>query len=247
MKDNLLLFDDSLPSISYITRTVTAGEELEMVKRYINYLINKYSNLSTKHVAIFVEPLITTGYPDIVIIEYYSSKNNLWNEQRLKLDKNALKILFEINNAKYTSIKMLSDILGFSEKEITKKINLLAECDLIHISKNNKSIQKIKLNKYSGIKKIISIEAKIDKWKEALQQAARNICFSTESYVLLNKSSCNSNIINECKKMGVGIILVNGKIEQILKSEVRNYPTSYISLEFNEWINNYRYTRGELK
>ena len=232
--NSITIFNNTIPEINYIARSNTLGDEFDMVVKYINNFISKHANLKEKKYAIFIEPCIPTGYPDIVIVEYYNSQN--MNNSSILLDKTCLKILFEINANNYTSVSSLSAKLGFSTKEVLKAANILSSNHLIHFSNNKESIRKKKLNTYSGIKKIISIEAKIDKWREALIQASKNTCFSTDSYILINKKECNQEIISECQKHGIGIILVNGKIETVLKCEHRPYPVSYISFEFNEWI-----------
>lgn len=235
--NSITIFDHTIKSINYIARSNTLGDEFDMVVKYINDFISKHTKLKEKKFAIFIEPCIPTGYPDIVIVEYYNLQN-MKNNSAI-LNKTCLKILFEINNSNFTSVSSLSSKLGFSEKDVLKAVNILDLNHLIHFSSNKKSIRKTKLSTYSGIKRIISIEAKIDKWREALSQASKNTCFSTDSYILINKKVCNQEIIAECRKHGIGIILVNGKIETVLKCEHRPYPVSYISFEFNEWIKKY--------
>ena len=232
----VMIFNHSMPQIGYIARTNTKGDEFDMVNQYIQYIIEKYNNFSKKKAAIFIEPQINTGYPDIVIVEYYDCLQNTWNEHRRKLTVNDFKILFEIQKQKNTSLQLLSEMLGFTLLDIQKSVIRLYDSNLIHFSKTKKSVRNVRLQNYCRISKIISIEAKIDKWSDAIRQATKNVWFSTESYILMNKDSCNSLITDKCKKYGIGIILVNGKIEKILDSERRNFPVSYTSLQFNEWI-----------
>ncbi len=234
--DNIKVFYNSVPEINYIARTTTRGNEFEMVNKYIEYLFSKYRLLKKKKVVIFVEPQIDTGYPDIVIVEYFDCKNDIWNESRTKLTNSDLKILFEIQTRKNISISDLCCLLGFSKDDIQKSIVKLHNCKLIHLSKTKKFIRNVPLNSYCRICKIISLEAKVDKWSEAIRQATNNIWFATESYVLLNKSNCNLEMIEKCKNQGVGIVLLNGKIKKVLESEYRDFPVSYSSIQFNEWI-----------
>ncbi|WHX48983.1 hypothetical protein QNH46_23535 [Paenibacillus woosongensis] len=55
--------------------------------------------------------------------------------------------------------------------------------------------------------KVIAIEAKLTKWKTALQQAYRNQCFADLSYVLLPETEINnaSRYSLEFRKRGVGL------------------------------------------
>lgn len=232
----IMVFSHSLPKIGYIARTTTKGSEFDMVNQYIDYIVKKYKMLERKNIAIFIEPQIDTGYPDIVIVEYYENTKDIWNENRTKLSSKDMKVLFEIQNRKNISIVNLCSLLGFSEIEMKKIVIRLHQCNLIHLSKTQEYIRNVQLSAYCRIKKIISIEAKIDKWSEAIRQASHNVWFSTESYILMNKENCNQEIIDKCKKQGLGIILVNGKVIQVLDSEKRTFPVSYSSLIFNEWL-----------
>lgn len=233
---NVIIFNSSCNDIGYIARTNTVGKEFDMVKRYINFLLQKYSKMKTKKAAIFVEPQLETGYPDIVVVEYYSMPNLSWNKYRNSLGSTDLKILFYVQNNKNLSVEKISNTLGFSLDTVKKSVRRLSSCGLIYLSKHKTYVRNVRLNKYCRVHKVIAIEAKIDKWNEAIRQANNNIWFSTESYVLMNKDSCSSTITETCQNLGIGIILVNGKIETILKSSKRSFPVSYASLQFNEWI-----------
>lgn len=242
---DIKIFGHSLPKIGYIARTTTKGNEFDMVNQYIDYILNKYRSLKKKKVAIFIEPQIDTGYPDIVIVEYLNCTKDIWNEYRNKLSNADLKILFEIQLRKNISANDLCNLLGFSQDEVQKSVMRLYQCNLVHLSKTKKHIRNVQLNSYCHINKVIAIEAKIDKWSEAIRQAAKNIWFSTESYILMNKENCNEEIVQKCKEQGIGIILVNGKVKKSLESQRRNFPISYSSLEFNEWIHRYSHLKEE--
>lgn len=58
--------------------------------------------------------------------------------------------------------------------------------------------------------KVIAIEAKLKKWKQALQQAYRNQCFADLSYVLLPITEVNKALKydREFDKRGVGLCSV---------------------------------------
>ncbi len=227
----------SLPELGYVARTSTQGAESKMVDKFVSFLIKRYQKLNSVGVLIFIEPQIDSGYPDIVIVEYSLSAK--YNFTRRSLTVNDMKILYQIHMEGKTSAIILSDKLGYSIIEVEKSLKILAELKFINIFKNG-NIVRINNKSYSPIKKIISVEAKVDKWATAIIQAERNIWFATESYILLNKTNCNESIYSECKDKGLGIILVNGTVKMILKSEKRDYPVSYGSLQFNEWLNKFK-------
>ncbi|MDR1563389.1 MAG: hypothetical protein LBS74_00320 [Oscillospiraceae bacterium] len=233
---NVKIYTKSIPEIKYFSRQATQGQEFEMVKSFITYIEKKYSKLTYKKIAIFIEPQIGTGYPDIVLVEYYEKKVSQNSEFRKLLTDNDLKVLLEVQRRKNTSVFELSNLLGYQVEEIKRILSKLYKANFVHISSTLNYVRNVPLGEYFEVKKIISIEAKIDKWSEAIRQAATNSWFSSESYVLLNKESCSETIINKCKQQGIGVILVNGKIEKKLESNVNRLPVSYVSLKFNEWI-----------
>ena len=243
--ENVLIFNGSDTDIGYIARTNTLGKEFDMVNQYIHFLINKYSKLKSKKAAIFIEPQIETGYPDIVVVEFYSLPNKQWNPKRQSLNSTDFKILYFVQAKKNSSVIQIADTLGFSQEITHRAVIKLNSCGLVHLSKSGKYVRNVRLQAYCRICKIISIEAKIDKWNEAIRQANNNVWFSTESYVLMNKDTCSSAIQENCKINGIGIILINGKIKTVLPSAQRKFPVSYASLQFNEWI--FRFINKEAK
>jgi hypothetical protein len=73
---------------------------------------------------------------------------------------------------------------------------------------------------------VIAIEAKLSKWRSAMQQAYRNRCFADKSYVLLPLEVAETACLyeHEFEKHGVGICsLQNGHIT-ILKEAIIDEP-----------------------
>lgn len=233
---NIQIFNHSIHDIGYISRTVTYGEEYEMVLDFIDCYLKSRKNLKNKQIAIFIEPQIDTGYPDIVIVDYYITKGLSWVNTRYKLTNNDLKILFEIQKNRSISINKLKSSLGFSENELEKIITNLANCKLIYKYADSGSVRNVRLKSYCIIKNVIAIEAKIDKWNEAIRQATNNTWFATESYILMKKDKCNDAIMKTCEERGIGIYLTNGKNKKVLGSNRKTIPVSYSTLQFNEWI-----------
>ena len=230
------VFSGSFPEIGYFSRTHTQGKEYEMVTRYVSYLIKKYDKLRNKRAAIFVEPQLDTGYPDIVVAEFSSVPTLSWKSARYGLTSTEIKILHYIQATKNVGIETISNTLGYPISSVEKSVRRLYKSGLINISKSGQYVRNIQLRKYCRIKRIIAIEAKIDKWQEAIRQAENNTWFATESYILMNKSTCSTSIRELCRSKGIGIIYVNGTIKTDLLSDKREFPVSYASLQFNEWI-----------
>lgn len=240
MHGKVIIFNNTIQKIKFFSRSKTQGEEMNMVEQYVHHVIK--TNRRTKtNLAIFYEPQLEFGYPDLVLVEYRDCGSLQWNNIREKLDITDLKILYEINRMKTVEIDYFVSILGYSRKEIRNCLLKLEKACLIKI--RGERVLRLPLNSYSCVNKIIAIEAKIDKWDAAIKQAKNSYTFATEVYVLLNKKKCTDSIIERCRNDGLGIILVNGKVEKALKAAKNPYPVSYTSLLFNEWIQ--RFIQGE--
>lgn len=228
-----LFFSKTNEAINYHSRTSTQGEELKMVKGFISSFLSKKKK---RNVAIFIEPQLPSGYPDIVIVEYSTMRNLQYNEDRFKLNDVDLRILFHIMQFNSISQKQIEFSLGFSRQRIEKAIYLLQKSDMIKVSPTGNYIRKREVKSFFKITNIISIEAKIGKWHDVVDQSYTNQWFSSQSYILLN--NCPTPDCEEiCKKEGVGILYADGKGYQIFsKSNFRKLPVSFMSLQFNEWI-----------
>ena len=229
------IINQSMPEIGYIARTTTPGEEFEMVSRFLDHLILHYSGLKRKNALVFLEPQIETGYPDIVIAEYFTSPSHK-NETRDRLNNDDLRILFHIQQRKNVKLSQLSNDLGFSAKDAVRSVKRLSKAGLVNLSKKKTHVRNVPLRSYCTITRLISIEAKLDKWSDAVRQAEYNTWFSSDSFIMLNKEKCNASIREKCQKEGIGIILLNGNVKTELKCTTHEFPSSYASLQFNEWV-----------
>ena len=237
--DNRLpILSNSLCEIGYTSRTSAQGKEFLMVQQFVEYLNEKYRKYTNKKAMIFIEPQIETGFPDIVIVEFYSFPPIGWNAARSNLNTTDLKILFFIQTSSDLTIDRISCILGFPREIVEETILRLKNARMIKLFKNGK-VSKVPLERYCRIKKIVAVEAKINKWNEAIRQANNNAWFSTESYVLLNKNNFSKRVSDTCNKYGVGIMLLNGVLKRAKDSTYRSFPVSFASLQFNEWLIRY--------
>ena len=227
------LFNSTNLNINYRSRTSTQGEEFEMVKGFIGEFLK---NSKRKNTAVFIEPQIPSGYPDIVIVEYSSMKKILPNETRMKLDNTDLKILFHILQHNIILKTKIGHELGFSKQQVEKTIDFLVKSDMIQVSSTGNYVRKRRMQSFFKIKKIISIEAKIGKWHDVIEQSYTNQWFSSESYILLHSlPTAKCEIM--CRKDGTGIMYFNNnKYQTLVESAHRDLPVSYMSLLFNEWI-----------
>ncbi|MBU4487280.1 MAG: hypothetical protein KKD38_10185 [Candidatus Delongbacteria bacterium] len=231
---NIILFHENMPAISFNARKTTQGPEIELVKNFLNKRIsqlkkNKYSY------AIFIEPQIDASFPDIVIAEYDKTKFENWNNTRNSLNHSDLKIYHHIlKSENVTSIEIIKK-LGVSDKKLTITLERLLASELI--TKKANKWKSADPQKSIGVKKLISVEAKIGNFSKALSQAQINKWFASESYVLTDAKKISNQSKLLSKDAGIGIYSLNqSKINKISNSSSQSYPACFGSLLFNEWI-----------
>ncbi len=70
--------------------------------------------------------------------------------------------------------------------------------------------------------KIITIEAKLQDWKTAIQQASYHKKFSDFSYIAMPSKKCtNENLTDSCKELGIGLISVFNKSKSTLSIKAK--------------------------
>lgn len=78
----------------FFTRNITQGEEFTLVEQFIDFYCEQFLRNNKKcNLAIFIEPRVASGFPDIVFAPYLPSITDNWSDARRKLDVNDLKIL----------------------------------------------------------------------------------------------------------------------------------------------------------
>jgi hypothetical protein len=92
--NQIIVLKNTDPNIGLYTRNATIGEEYAMVEQFIDYYCSKFTNDNKKHnLAVFVEPRIGSGFPDVVFAAYRPSILDSWTNEREKLRVDDLKLL----------------------------------------------------------------------------------------------------------------------------------------------------------
>ncbi len=224
--------------ISLPFRKCKKGHETDLIKSFINKIdINLITQNNKYEFLVLNETCISNHYPDLVLILLDRSKLDYWNEKRLLLKKNDIKILHHLYlSNKKRSIGDLVFELGFNERDIKKILRRLYNAEMIIEVGDCFLIKNIV--RLFFISDIISIEAKIKNWKDAFRQAELNYLFSSESYVLFPEKILNDKVISHNTSLKqVGIIGSNNYKNYIVKKSQKNkIPASYYSWVLNEEI-----------
>ena len=243
MKDIIEIYDN-YQTIGIKNRSITKGEEFNLVRQYIDYRKNSFQSSSEKKMAIFLETKVENAYPDIVFVEYNPDNYSNWNKSREKLEKGDLKILYHLYVKKGGELSDLVNQLGVTWKTAGLSVEKLYDSGLIKREYGKWSlIDEKRISTYS----IQAVEAKINKLNEVLQQSIINKNFASESYALSVVSRLPKEILSKFKKFGIGLCLKNdNSFEIVKKAKPTPIPVGFNSIMFNEWIGRIIYSEGEL-
>jgi DNA-binding MarR family transcriptional regulator len=211
------------------------GPESELVNHFLNYYktVFKDENLSY---CILTEVYAEIGIPDILIIAWDSNIKERWIPERNNLNRQDIKILHHIFSTGRRGVKLdkIGEKLGYKPIDISNSIRRLSDADTVVLEDNFVRI-KDKENTFF-VKKIISIEAKIKNWKQAVNQAEINENFASHSYVLMPHDSVNENMLSSVKG-NIGVLAHTGdKAKFKRKAKKTKLPGSYFSWVLNEYI-----------
>ncbi len=234
------IFNEDIPKINLHCRKILRGPETALVRDFIDYYVDKFLSKNVQDsLAVFIEPHIISGFPDIVFALYNPKIFDKWNKYRVELNTSDLKLFLFIKVKKKISGKMIIDLLKLPEKQTITSLEKLLDAGLI--IREKKQWIPAKLSEIYGIKKLISIEAKLNNMKRVAEQSFINTWFASQSYALSNTINTPFNMLEEFKRCGIGLYCKDKPFKKILEAQKFELPSSYISLQFNEWIGNALY------
>lgn len=233
---SVLHFSKNDHCLGMTMRRAGDGPESKLVDLFISNFEQK-NEKSHRDYAVFCEPLLPTGFPDIVIAEFKKDSYDQWKEFRGHLEVVDFKLLHHLYCVHGANSELISRQLGFSKGEILNSIERLIDANLV--DRRCKKWVPIPLREAYGITSLQAIEAKVDKWSSVLNQAFINKWFASESYVLLPVIKPSKRNQDRASQQGIGIYTLadnRTKIKRFLNAPRGHLPTSYMSWLFNEWI-----------
>ena len=242
--NQVVILNRSQPEIGLYTRNITKGEESVLVKQFINYYCEMFLNNNKKsQLAVFVEPRIESGFPDVVFASYLPSILNNWSDEREKLNIYDLKLLSYLCGTQNLRGAKIIAKLGFSEKQTISSLEKLMDARLISYRSGCWHIRK--LRDVFSITKLIAVEAKLNDIRKVAEQSFHNTWFASHSYALTNASSPNSETVRMLSKYGIGLYCKGSHFTEFVKAKQYTLPSSYLSYQFNEWIGKSVARKGE--
>jgi hypothetical protein len=226
-----IIFKKSMPSIGYLARKRVKGPEHMLIKEFAERILSK----NNSDVAVFWEPLMDTGYPDLIFVYYNPKVFEYWAKNRKLLTVTDIKVLHYLYHCNGAACDTIELALGMSGHKLLSSLERLLDSKMIR--RYSKQWTPHSIKKRYAVKKIVAYEAKMKDWPSAFRQAEMNKWFASESFIVSPVKKPTQKIVNISTKTGVGIYSHNnGYPECISKAQRFNLPSCYASWLFNEWI-----------
>jgi predicted transcriptional regulator len=210
-------------------RSARPGPERRMLKAALRGGLP----VSSVDALILCEAALPTGVPDLIAVEPRRRfELALFKRRRLQLSH--LKILHFLNDSGAATAEETVRLLNQSPGKTSRILKDLQSAGLI--VRQRERFVPCSVSKVFVAKRIVAIEVKMRAWREALEQAAANLWFASHSYILVPALNCLRSICNEAKKLGIGVLVFDGKqTRTVLRPRRHSIPASYGSWLINEW------------
>jgi len=238
MKTNEVIFEACDARIGYQSRKVTLGPEYDLVRDFLRTGLDGTGySFHSDQLAIFIEPRIDSGFPDIVLAEFRSGFYDHWTDARNELTSNELKMLSLLYSLKSADFGKVRTSMRLSSSAVAKSLELLYDAELIERDRSERKWRPLPLDETFGIRRLIAVEAKVCNNQEVLNQAALNRWFASESYAL-TPNKPDATFVERAKRAGVGMVSATRQktFRRCVKPQRFALPSSYASWQFNEWI-----------
>jgi len=213
-----------------LTRTATDGPELDVVRQFLRSGIG--SARPNTRVAVFCEPLLETGYPDVVVVHWQPSRADAWPAARAALTAEDIKLLHFLNGARRVSRDEFGKLSNVRVRE--RSLDRLTAARVVTVSK--RWVRCRPIQEIFAASRIIALEAKVSDWRKGIRQAFLNRWFASESFLLLAKVHEHDRVVEEAQRAGVGVLGATQSLSSPHITPRRDrLPQSYASWLFNEW------------
>ena len=189
---------------------------------------------------IFCEPRLESGFPDLVVVLWNTRAAESWRDARTEVSRNDLRLMHYMHQVGQCDFDHLCSVFGRGARS---SIERLEAADMIRRVRDRWTTRA--LSHSFAARRIIAIEAKVNEWPAALEQAVLNTWFASESYVLVPHVPRGNRLLDAAKSLGIGIWARSDDLEVIPPGRPEHLPRSYASWLFNEWAWRAGRRRGE--
>lgn len=215
------------------SRTPTPGPELELLEEALQSAQSSSVWPAQDQPIFFREPALPTGFPDLVGV-FLNQREPEFVPERMRLGSAHLQLLHYVFLTRGTSLSSAAKALLQSGRDIERLVEDLELARLVRRRSNQ--VRCVALAKIFFARRIVAVEAKMDKWTEAIRQAVTNTWFASHSFVLLPDRRWGTNLESLARRFGIGVLTYDGAHTRMrLRAEKRRLPASYGSWMVNEW------------
>ncbi|GEC88883.1 hypothetical protein [Brevibacillus brevis] len=208
-------------------------------------LVDHFIKLISKDKSIKIMREVETnfGRPDILLVEY----NQKILEQRLSEHKETFEftkimgyLLAYLSDKRWVKTQTIKKSFFTSEVKVEKTIHNLSELGLVDYKEDSGLVKLKKRSEILVVTNIQAYEAKLSKWKYAIEQAERHLWFTGYSAVLLPNVSPSilNKTINECNSKGLSLTLMldQNTVTTILKPQNKSVINTPLLWQINEQV-----------
>jgi hypothetical protein len=179
---------------------------------------------------VFCEPRLESGFPDLVAVLWNVRTTRVWNDARAELSRGDLRLMHYLHQLGFCHNEQLVSVFG---RSVAASLGRLKSAEMIR--RVGETWGPRALSYSYAVKRIIAVEAKVNEWAAALEQAALNTWFASESYVLVPRLPRGGRLMDAAKSLGIGIWTQTDQTTASLLTTRDHLPRSYASWLFNEW------------
>ncbi len=233
--NRILTIKNSTSGIGLLSRTSTEGAESDLVAEFIEFYCSRFQRYQkNQNLALFIEPRLESGFPDIVFAHYTPAFMDSWNDVRNDLDIGDLKVLSFLIQTRGANGKDIVTKLGLPETQALHSLEKLLDSQWI--ARSGRSWKPSGMRSHFGLKQLVAVEAKIGDIGKVSAQAVANTWFASHSYALTGTSVPRQSTLDALSNLGLGLFCKGQGFRKALGAKVRSLPSSYASLLFNEWV-----------
>jgi hypothetical protein len=205
------------------------GPEADLVQEFVRIALPNPEDGECR--TIFIEPMLRTTRPDIVVVDWDPAASRWWPRERQFLEEIDLRLtqllfvkgaLSEGELRVYFPRQLKASLMRLERAELVNRVN--GSWTLGH------------LRNIFAVHRIITFEAKISALSRGLEQAHLNTWFASESYVLTAIKQPRDQIIKEAQLHGIGLWLLRDELSStpLIPAKQHPLPQSFASWLFNE-------------
>lgn len=205
------------------------GPEAELVHQFLEISLDSIDNEMCR--TVFIEPILESARPDIVVVDWDVSTTMSWPEERSHLKNYDLRLVQLLLREGTLSEQRLR---FFFPRRLAMSLERLEQAQMIYRDGNLWSLESPQ--NIFAVRRLVTFEAKISAMSKALNQAHFNTWFASESYVLTDTRNPTNRIVSKARAKGIGLWLLPDRVSYgpYLSAQRYSLPRSYASWIFNE-------------